>query len=219
MTAEALATEALRLQGQGAHNINFVSPSHVLPQMVEAISLAAAQGLAVPVVCNCNAYETSDSLRKMEGFVDIYLPDLKYTRAQTAATLSGGPDYPSVALESMKEMYRQVGPLQTDESGVARSGVIVRHLVLPGRVDESLEVLETLRRHFGRGIALSLMAQYYPAHLADDSNGLHRRLTGREYRTIVDAAQNLGLDDLWTQEPSSAGHYRPDFHQHHPFEF
>ncbi len=209
----------LALQRKGAHNINFVSPSHVFPQLAEALWLAAQQGLQIPVICNSNGYESLGALRGFEGFVDIYLPDFKYVSSETGSELSGAADYPSVALAGIEEMYRQVGPLRIDESGLAYSGLLVRHLILPGRVEESLSALEELVRCLGTDISVSLMAQYFPAHNARQYRGLDRTLSVKEYQAVVEKAATLGIGDLWTQETGSAWHYCPDFGQPHPFEF
>ena len=219
VSPERLARSLLELQKQGVHNLNFVSPSHVIPQMAEAIWLAGTQGLSLPVVFNSNGYESHSILRMLEGFVDIYLPDLKYATAETSAELSGAANYSPAALASIEEMYRQVGPLQTDDEGVARSGLMVRHLVLPGRIDESLSVLRDLVARLGKEVTVSIMSQYYPAHRARECRGLDRTVTQEEYETVVDTALSLGLENLWVQEATSPEHYRPDFLQPHPFEF
>lgn len=219
ISADSLAWALVELQKQGVHNINFVSPSHVMPQMAEAIWLAGTQGLSLPVVFNSNGYESVAALQMLEGFVDVYLPDLKYATRETSTELSGAPDYTVAALAAIGEMYRQVGPLQTDETGLARSGLIVRHLVLPGRVDESLSVLRHLVTHLDEEVTVSIMSQYYPAHRARECRGLDLTVTREEYDTVVHAALALGLENLWTQDRTSAEHYRPDFLQPHPFEF
>jgi len=208
----------LALQSQGCYNINFVSPSHVYPQMAEAILYSAEQGLRIPIVCNTNGYDAVHTLRLLEGFVDIYLPDLKYGGADVSADLSDAGDYFEAALPAIQEMHRQVGSLRTDRSGYAVSGVVVRHLTLPGALDQSRFVLKCLVDRLGSEIPVSLMSQYYPAHRAVTRSGLDREITEAEYREVMAYARQLGLDDLWTQELTSHDVYRPDFSQAHPFE-
>ena len=202
------------------HNINLVSPTHFVPQIVEALCLAVPRGLCLPLVYNTNAYDSADTLRLLDGVVDVYLPDIKYSSGRVAAHMSGASDYVGVAREAITEMYRQVGPdlILKDDGTVAR-GLIVRHLVLPGGLGGSDESLVWLARSVSTGITLSIMAQYYPAYRARDMAVLSRRVNRQEYRAVVDKAQELGFEHIWAQEPEAHGHYRPDFSRDgHPFE-
>ena len=221
MTAEALAAEMLRLQDQlRCHNVNLVSPTHFVPQIVEALLLAIPRGLRLPLVYNTNAYDSPDVLRLLEGIVDVYLPDLKYSSDPVAARLSGAGDYVSVSRAAITEMYEQVGPdLVFDHEGTVARGLIIRHLVLPGGLAGSRESLSWLAEEVSNRVSLSIMAQYYPAHLARHMPVLSRRVTAAEYREVLQFAAVLGFEHVWVQEPEASLHYRPDFSgPGHPFE-
>jgi putative pyruvate formate lyase activating enzyme len=221
MTAEALAAEMLRLQDQlRCHNINLVSPTHFVPQIVEALLLAIPRGLRLPLVYNTNAYDSPDVLRLLKGVVDVYLPDLKYSSDPVAARLSGVGDYVSVSRAAITEMYEQVGPdLVLDDEGTVARGLIIRHLVLPGGLAGSRESLSWLAEELSNRVSLSIMAQYYPAHLARDMPVLSRRVTAAEYGEVVQFAAALGFEHAWVQEPEASLHYKPDFSgPGHPFE-
>ena len=220
-SAEELADLMLRLQDESCcHNINLVSPSHFVPQIVEALCLAAPRGLRLPLVYNTNAYDSVETLRLLDGIVDVYLPDIKYSSNAVATRLSGAGDYVQVSREAIAEMYRQVGgSLLLNGEGVVQRGLIVRHLVLPGGLAGSGESLDWLARDLTTDITLSLMSQYYPTHRAQDMPLLSRRITAREYREVVEHANALGFEHIWAQEPEASAHYRPDFSRDgHPFE-
>jgi putative pyruvate formate lyase activating enzyme len=221
VTAGELAAEMLRLQNQlRCHNINLVSPTHFVPQIVEALLLAIPHGLRLPLVYNTNAYDSPEVLRLLAGIVDVYLPDLKYSSDDVAARLSGVRDYVSVSRAAIKEMYGQVGPdLVLDNEGTVARGLIVRHLVLPGGLAGSRESLCWLAEELSNRVSLSIMAQYYPAHLARNMPVLSRSVTAFEYREVVQFASSLGFEHVWVQEPEASSHYRPDFSgPRHPFE-
>ena len=194
-----LARMMLRLQQQGCHNLNWVTPTHQAPMLVEALALAREQGLAAPVVYNCGGYESLEALRLLDGIVDIYMPDAKYGGNQAGKQLSGVPDYWDRNREALAEMHRQVGDLQLDESGIASRGLLVRHLVLPenlARTDGVVEFLAAL----GKETYVNVMAQYRPEYRAAEVADLMRRITGEEYRAAVQAALEAGLrrlDDRW----------------------
>lgn len=220
---EALAGVMLELERRGCHNINFVSPTHFAPQLAAAIAAAARRGLGLPIVYNTNGYDSVELLRGLEGFVDIYLPDLKYADPETGRQYSRVRDYPAHARAALAEMWRQVGPLRLDERGIARRGMIVRHLVLPNGLADSEESLAWLKETCGTEVTLSLMAQYYPAHLVAKQPErwalLGRGVTAREYSRVVERAQRLGFTDLLIQDEALAPEfYRPDFEKEHPFE-
>ncbi len=215
---DALADAYFALQARGVHNLAWVSPTHVIAQLVAALVPARADGLALPVVYNSNGYDRVDVLRLLEGVVDIYLPDLKYADDATAEALSGAPGYTDTALAAIREMYRQVGDLELDGDGLARRGVIVRHLVLPGDLSGTRTALRRLAEEVSPTITVSLMAQYYPAHRAAAHPLLARPLTAAEYDTALDAFADAGLENGWAQEPKASETYRPDFEAGHPFE-
>jgi putative pyruvate formate lyase activating enzyme len=218
---EELAAVMLRLQHEErCHNINLVSPTHYVPQIVEALCLAVPRGLRLPLVYNTNAYDSIETLRLLDGIVDVYLPDMKYASPRVAEQLSGAADYVDVARAAIMEMCRQVGTeLTLDSEGVVARGIIVRHLVLPGGLAGSEESLKWLSTNVSTEVTLSLMSQYYPAHHALDRALLSRRVNSREYGAVVRIAQSLGFDHVWTQESEASAHYRPDFSRDgHPFE-
>ncbi len=218
-TAEELAHAYLRLQALGCHNVNWVSPTHVTAQLVEGLATAVARGFSLPVVYNSNGYDSVEALRLLDGVVDIYLPDMKYADADVAARLSGAPDYPDRAVAAIREMYRQVGPLVVDDDGVAVSGVIVRHLVLPNNLAGTRVALRRLAEEVSPEITLSLMAQYYPAHRAMQFPESARTLTAAEYEDALDALDDTDIENGWAQELQAEATYRPDFDDEgHPFE-
>jgi putative pyruvate formate lyase activating enzyme len=218
-TAAEIADTFLRLQRLGCHNLNWVSPTHVAPQLVEALAVAVELGLRLPVVYNSNGYDSVTVLRSLDGIVDIYLPDLKYADAAVAERLSGAPGYPDAAIAAIREMYRQAGNLELDENDVARRGVIVRHLVLPGGLAGSRAILRRLAEEVSPTVTVSLMAQYYPAHRAGAVPELSRTITVEEYEDALDAFAAAGLENGWAQEVRAAPeYYRPDFRAEHPFE-
>ena len=216
LASAELAVEMRRLQDQGTHNINFVSPSHMICQMAEAIRLARQAGLVIPVVYNSNGYDSVAALCRIRGLVDIYLPDLKYLDNALGKKFSGVEDYADVVPGVLREMLDQVGPLVLDAEGIAVRGVLVRHLVLPGCLDNSRRCLDFLAR-LAPGIPVSIMAQYAPRHRAGEYPPINRPLSQAEYDQIVDHAVDLGLENAFIQELEAAGHYLPDFTRDDPF--
>jgi putative pyruvate formate lyase activating enzyme len=217
-TPTELAARLLELQRLGCANIEWVSPTQHLPGLVEALRLARRDGLALPCVYNGNGYDRVSVLRLLDGIVDVYLPDAKYARPATAADCSQTPDYVEVNRRALQEMWRQVGPLQLDEQGRARRGLLVRHLVLPEHLEETEEVLRWIGAELGPRVWVSLMAQYYPAHQLVGAEGpLGRALTDREYARAVDALAVAGLDNGWVQDLSSGPRLLPDFDRVDPF--
>ena len=212
LTPAALAVEMRRLQDQGAHNINFVSPSHMIFQMAEAIRLARQAGLVIPMVYNTNGYDSVAALRQIRGLVDIYLPDLKYLDNALGKRFSGVDDYADVVPGVLAEMLDQVGCLSLDGDGMAVRGLLVRHLVLPGCLEDTRRCLDFLAR-LDPGIPVSIMAQYTPRHRADQYPPINRPLSRVEYDRIVDHAVDLGLENAFIQELEAAEHYLPDFNR------
>lgn len=219
VTTEQLASQMLQLQESGAHNISLVSPTPHLAAIVVALQLATQRGLHLPVVYNSSGYDNLQALSYLDGLVDIYLPDLKYASSQQAERLSGAANYPQVAQSAIQEMQRQVGDLQLDQDGVATAGLIIRHLVLPKGLSQTKQVLTNIAREIGPQVALSLMAQYYPAHRALQVPGLETGLSEVEYQQAVDVVLDLGFENGFVQELDAGQHYRPDFARAaHPFE-
>ncbi len=220
ITVEQLAERLLYLQDTlHVHNINFVSPSHFVPQMVEAIYLAAKQGLNIPIVYNTNAYDALHVLKLLDGIVDIYLPDFKYFDNETAWQYSKVKNYVSIAKQAIKEMYRQVGQLQLNAHGVARKGLIIRHLILPNDLSNSKEILQWIAGELSPEIPVSLMSQYYPAHKANHYPLINRQIRYSEYVRVIDVMEKLGMNRGFIQEMDAPEYYLPDFEKEgHPFE-
>jgi putative pyruvate formate lyase activating enzyme len=187
----------LRLQERGCHNINLVSPTHVVPQALAAVSSAVRGGLELPLVYNTGGYDALETLRLLDGVVDIYMPDMKYQRAEVAEELSGVPDYPEVNRTALKEMHRQVGDLQLDNAGVAVRGLLVRHLVLPEGLADTRRAMEYLATELSTETFVNVMDQYYPAYRAHQHSALNRRLKPQEFRRAVEAARDAGLHRLY----------------------
>ncbi len=214
---EALAAMMLDLQAQGARNINLVSPSHVVLPILRALRLALAGGLELPLVWNSNGYDGLEVVRALEGVVDVYLPDLKYHSPELSRRYSAAPDYFENAAAAVKEMSLQQPALDIGPGGTARRGLVVRHLILPGAVEDTLVILEWIGRNLSPFIGLSLMSQYHPCFRAPEE--LQRGVSAGEYRRAADAALALGLDQLFLQpEPFQADeHLMPDFRNEKPF--
>ncbi|MCC7300716.1 MAG: radical SAM protein [Verrucomicrobia bacterium] len=216
LTATGLADEMLRLQSEGAHNINFVSPSHMIFQMADAILAAQQKGLTVPVVYNSNGYDSVAALRQIRGLVDIYLPDIKYMDNALSRNFSAADDYADVIPGVLREMLDQVGLLELDDDGVAVRGLLVRHLVLPGQIENSKACLKFLAE-LSPGNSVSIMSQYSPQYKACGIPELNRPLTAEEYDEITDYALELGLENAFIQTLESQETYLPDFDKIAPF--
>lgn len=216
MSSEGLADAMLRLQADGAHNINFVSPSHVLWQMADAIIRAKDKGLGLPIVYNSNGYDSVAALGQIRGLIDIYLPDLKYMDPSMAHNYSKVDNYAEVAGGVLAEMLDQVGHLEVDNNGIAHRGLLVRHLVMPGGLENSRQCLRLLAE-LDPQTTISLMSQYSPQHQAAQYPDINRTLSLAEYDEITDFALSLGLDNVFVQELSSQEIYLPDFDNEQPF--
>jgi putative pyruvate formate lyase activating enzyme len=205
--AEHLADLMLELQGRGCHNVNWVTPEHVVPQLLEAMPFAAEAGLRIPIVYNTSSYDSPESLELLEGVVDVYMPDLKMWTRERARRYLRRPDYPEVARRSIAEMQRQVGPLVLDERGIAVRGVLLRHLVMPGMLDETEATLRWVAETLGPGTYLNLMAQYRPEGLVrgEDYPEIARRPTRDELTRAVEMAWELGLRRLDAGSLTSVG--------------
>lgn len=196
VTAEQLTDQMLRLQELGCHNINFVTPSHVVPQILEALVVAAERGLRLPLVYNTSGYDQVETLRWLEGVVDIYMPDFKFWNPETAHELAKAADYPDVARAAIKEMHGQVGDLVLDERGLARRGLLVRHLVMPGGLDDTRQILRFLAQEVSPDTFVNVMPQYRPEGLASQHPTIARPLTGSEFQAAVAIASEEGLRRL-----------------------
>ena len=219
MDFHKLAEGMLYLQDElGCHNINFVSPSHFVPQLVRAVLEAVPLGLRVPLVYNSSGYDSVASLKELDGIISVYLPDLRYASDRWARKFSHARHYVTHARAAIKEMYRQVGELVVDESGVAQRGLIVRHLILPNRIAGSEESLPWLAREVSPTVTVSIMAQYYPSHEAQLKRLLSRTISQAEYDEVLRLLDEVGLENGWVQEMGAAENYLPDFEREgHPF--
>jgi len=219
MDCNTLAEKMLYLQDElGCHNINFVSPSHFVPQLLRAVIEAVPMGLRVPLVYNSNGYDSIGSLRELDGVIGIYLPDLRYASDRWAKKLSHTPHYVAQSHQAIQEMYRQVGDLAVDESGLAQKGLIVRLLVLPNGLAGSKESLTWLVREVSPAVTVSIMSQYIPKHEASRVPLLSRKITIDEHKAVLNLIDDLGIENGWVQEMGAAEEYLPDFERKgHPF--
>jgi len=219
MDFRKLAENMLCLQDElGCHNVNFVSPSHFVPQLVRAVLEAVPLGLHIPLVYNSSGYDSVVSLKELDGIISVYLPDLRYASDRWARKFSHARYYVEHARAAIKEMFRQVGELVVDESGVAQRGLIVRHLILPNKIAGSEESLSWLAREVSLTVTVSIMAQYYPSHRARDKHLLSRTISQSEYDEVLKLLDEVGLENGWVQEIGAAENYLPDFDREgHPF--
>jgi len=219
INADSLADMMLSLQVKGCHNINLVSPNHFAPQIVQALVLAIPLGLSIPLVYNTNAYDNIETLRELNGIIDIYLPDLKYASNNNSEKYSQAPNYAQVARAAIREMFFQVGELQTNEDGLAERGLIVRHLILPNNIAGTNESLQWLARDVSPNITVSLMSQYHPTHQAASYRELARPISALEYASAEHSLADAGIENGWVQDLSAPDNYLPDFTRPgHPFE-
>jgi putative pyruvate formate lyase activating enzyme len=228
MTPGEVCDEIIRLLPLSENNLGFVSPTHFVLQMVSIVEELRRRGHYPTVIYNTNGYELVSTLRTLEGIVDVWLPDIKYSNDALAMELSGAPRYSEYALAALKEMIHQVGTtLHTDDRGIARRGIIIRHLVLPGFVENSIGVLKLIAEQLSLNQHISLMSQYYPPDRIEaqtlnsqivNRKSLHRPINRPEYETLLEAFHSLGFTRGWLQEYESHRNYRPDFSRDHPFE-
>ncbi len=200
---ERLAQMMLSLQEEGCHNINFVTPEHVVPQVLEALVIAVERGLRLPIVYNTSAYDSMESLQLLDGVVDIYMPDFKFWDPRRSLRYLKAKDYPEAARRALKEMHRQVGVLKFDEHGLAKRGVLVRHLVMPGFLDETRAILRFLAEELSPDTYVNIMAQYYPAGKVSAAKypEINRRITESEYLEAIRIAHEVGLWRLDERRP------------------
>jgi putative pyruvate formate lyase activating enzyme len=200
---EVIAGMMLELQDLGCHNINVVTPEHVAPQALEAVAVAADRGLALPIVYNTSAYDALESIELMDGIVDIYMPDFKYWSPERSRTHLKAENYPEAARAAIEAMHRQVGPLVLDGKGLAKRGLIIRHLVMPGALDETRAILQWIAERLGPDTYVNLMDQYYPAGKVGSTlySELNRRLSSREFSEARAIARDLGLRRLDVRRP------------------
>lgn len=212
ITMERLVEIFLELQEKGSNNINLVTPTQYILQVAEAVKKARERGLIIPIVYNTSGYEKVESLRLLDGLVDVYLPDFKYVSPVISGKYSKAPDYFEVADKALKEMYRQVGEPQFNEKGIMTKGIIVRHLLLPGYVEDSKNVIEYLYKTYKNSIYISIMNQYTPLLQVKDYPEIDRRVTAEEYDEVVDYAIDIGVTNGFVQEEGTSDEsFIPEF--------
>ena len=195
----ALADMMVELQGAGAHNLNLVTPSHMVPWIIEAVAIAREKGLRLPLVYNSSGYDSLEELRVLDGIIDVYLPDMKYNDYKVAEKYSHAPDYVQVNRAAIREMHRQVGNLVRDETGIALRGLIIRHLVLPEGLAGTEGVMKFIAEEISKDTAISLMSQYFPARRASEFPELSRRVSEAEYLSAEQTMDIVGLTEGWKQ--------------------
>ncbi len=193
ISIEELAQAMMNLQNRGCHNINFVTPTHFTPQIVQALILAIEKGLEIPLVYNCGGYESVNTLKLLDGIIDIYMPDIKYSINENAEKYSGAKNYWDFVQPAIKEMHRQVGDLKISKRGIAQRGLLIRHLVLPNQLTGSEKVLDFIANEISKDSYVNIMNQYRPAYRADNYKELSRQITTGEYFEVVNYAKDLGL--------------------------
>lgn len=219
LSLEAVLAEVNRILASGATGVGFVSPSHVIPQMKLLIAEIRKQGHNPTFVFNSNAYDRVETIRSLENDISVWLPDMKYIDESLACEYSVAKGYPEIARASIREMFRQVGSnIWLHDDGTIERGLIIRHLVLPGQVENSKGVLRWIAEELSPSVHISLMSQYHPTPCVHGKEGLDRTLTAEEYEEVVDEFRRLGFYRGWVQELSSPWSYRPDFDLDHPFE-
>ena len=202
---DGLAEVFEKVAAKGVHNLNFVTPSQYVPHLFDAWARVRSRLEGLPIVYNTSGFESPEVLRRLDGLVDIYLPDIRYADNRVGRQLSTVENYVEVDRAAIIEMARQVGPLQLDENGIARRGLIIRHLVLPGKLAGTRASLEWLKATLGTEVQLSLMCQYFPAFKAPELPGLDRRLDPEEYQEALDLVEELGFENVWAQDPFEEG--------------
>ena len=193
VTDNELARLMLNLQNKGCHNINFVTPSHVVPQILSALEIAVEAGLSIPLIYNSGGYDNVETLRILEGVFDIYMPDFKFWDSEIAELTCNAPEYPEVVQKAILEMHRQVGDLIIDKSGIARQGLLIRHLVLPNNLAGTKEVAEFISGNISKNTYINVMSQYRPCGKAYENKGLSRCLTRKEFENALNATKEAGL--------------------------
>ena len=211
-TFERMAGMMLELQAKGVHAIGFVSPTHFVPQIVRALSIAIPQGLEIPLIYNTNAYDAVEVLKLLDGIFDIYLPDLKYSDDEFGYRYSKVKSYTEISRSAVKEMHRQVGSdIAYGDDGLVNRGLIIRHLVLPNDIASSEETLRWIAKELDNRVTLSVMSQYYPTHKALTTELLDRRIRESEYDRVLRLLDTFGFENGWAQEFESQDYYKPDF--------
>ncbi len=196
ITPHELANLMLDLQDHGCHNINLVSPGHIIPQFVEAIYIAAKKGLTVPIVYNSNGYDLTDSLKLLSGIIDIYMPDIKFADDTTAEKYLNVKNYYTIAKEAVKEMYNQVGNLKTNESNIVYRGLLIRHLVMPQNLSGTKLIMKYISNELSKNTYVNIMSQYYPSYKAYEYEEISKKISKEEFEYAIEAAKSVGLTNI-----------------------
>jgi putative pyruvate formate lyase activating enzyme len=219
MSLDEALLQIMHILDTGINILGFVSPGHFIPQVKVIVNALGASGYHPVIVYNSNGYDDVEQLKRLEGMVDVYLPDFKYMDAELAQRYSDAADYPAVALAAHREMFRQMGSnLIVDAEGYAMRGMLIRHLVLPGHTANSISVVETIAEALSPRVHIALMSQYYPCHRAGEYAALQQPVSPAEYGKVVRRMHELGITRGFIQGIESSGHYLPDFGMEHPFE-
>lgn len=200
ITIDRLAEIFVEQQGRGVNNINLVTPTMYAYQIIEAIKIARNKGLNIPVIYNSNGYESVQTIKDLNGYIDVYLPDFKYYSDEIAIKYSKAPHYKEIVTKAIKEMYNQVGPAQFDENGIIKKGVIIRHLILPNHVQNSKNILKWIKENMPQDVYVSVMAQYFPTYKAKEDDLLNRKITIKEYRVVENYLYSLELENGYMQD-------------------
>ena len=212
VSIEFLANSMLEEQNKGAHNINLVTPVMYVYHIIEAIKIAKAKGLNIPIIYNSNGYENIETLKLLEGYIDIYLPDFKYANNELGKKYSNINNYFEITSKAIKEMYRQVGPPKLDENGLIKRGLIIRHLILPNEIENSKKVLKWIIDNIGKKVYVSIMAQYFPTYKAKNISELNRKINKDEYKKIEEYIYKIGIENGYMQDLGEhEEEYVPDF--------
>ena len=211
LSVSELADVFLRLADEGADNINLVNPTHFLPSIISALEIAKKK-ISLPVIYNSGGYERTETIRELDGLIDVYLPDIKYFSSEISSEYSAAPDYFEYAVPAVREMFRQTGKIQLDESGLIQKGLIIRHLVLPTHRHDSFRVLDEIAKNFPADeIFISLMSQYTPFYKSCEHKEINRRISTFEYNSVCDHAVRLGFDGFMQERSSAKEEYTPEF--------
>lgn len=197
---EELANIMIKQQNRGVENINLVTPTSYVVQIIEAIKIAKDKGLKIPIVYNTNGYENVETLKLLDGFIDIYLPDFKYYYSKLGEKYSKVKNYFNITVNAIQEMYRQVGRPQINDEGIIQKGVIIRHLVLPNHIENSKKILKWIKENMNDNVYVSIMAQYFPTYKAKENDKLNRKLTKEEYEEIIDYVYSINLSNGYMQD-------------------
>lgn len=200
ISIERLSEIFLEQQQKSAHNINLVTPTHYVPQIIEALRIAKSKGLTIPVIYNTNSYESIETLKSLKGYIDVYLPDLKYFSNKYSCRYSNSPDYFHHATKAIEEMFSQVGKLKFNNKGLIEKGVIIRHLMLPGLLFDSKKIMDYIYNTFGNSVYISIMNQYTPMPLYNNYPEINKPLNPKHYDALIDYCLSLGIENAFIQE-------------------